>query len=81
MDVDDFRKRQQADLQRHQKGEYAVRRRPFHERYGHLAKPEDEDDYYNGNDDAITSESEVEEEIQSHEAVNYHVGGDEGEEA
>lgn len=89
MNVDDFRKRQQADFQRHRNGEYAVRRRPFHERYGHLAKSQDgrgnDEDYYrdndSDNDDAITSESEVEEEIQSHEAVNYHDGGDEGEEA
>lgn len=81
MDIDSFRERQQADIQRRQNGEYAVRRRPFHERYGHLAKSDETDDYYNNDEDAITSESEADEEIQSPEAAKHGVAGDEGEEA
>lgn len=80
MDIDDFRKRQQADLQRQQNSSYAIRRRPFHERYGHLTQQKDEDDYYN-DEDAIETESEADEEIQSAEASNYQEPADEGEEA
>lgn len=80
MDIDEFRKRQEADLQRQQNSSYAVRRRPFHERYGHLAYREDTDDYYN-DEDAIETESEADEEAQSPEASNYQKPTDEGEEA
>lgn len=83
MDIDEFRKRQEADLQRHQNGEQVLRRRPFHERYAHLAQPEQVNDYYNNDDDddAIATDSEVDEEIQSPEALNHRSAADEGEEA
>jgi palmitoyltransferase len=84
MDVNEFRKRQEADLQRHQSGvEHVVRRRPFHERYAHLAQSENADDYYNNgeNDDAIATDSEADEEIQSPETLNHQSAAEEGEEA
>lgn len=89
MDVDDFRKRQQADLQRHQTGERVVRRRPFHERYAHLDRSERENDHYNDDDDddealATDSEDDAEEEIQSPSIPERKSGGkveEEGEEA
>jgi hypothetical protein len=89
MDVDEFRKRQEADLQRHQSGgEHVVRRRPFHERYAHLAQSEESKDYYNNNDrndDAIATDSEADEEIQSPETLHRHsapaAAAEEGEEA
>jgi len=93
MDVDEFRKRQQADLQRHQTtGEHVVRRRPFHERYAHLNQPGKANDHYNNNnddddeDDAITTDSDAfaDEEIQSPSILNHHSAAaeeDEGEEA
>lgn len=81
MDIDDFRKRQEADLQRHN-GEHVVRRRPFHERYAHLAQPERAgDDYYDNDEDAIATDSEADEEIQSPETLNQQATADEGEEA
>lgn len=76
MDLDAFRKRQEADLQRRQNGEHVVRRRPFHERYAHLNQPEQAADDYYGNeedDDAIASDSEADEE--------NRLAADEGEEA
>jgi palmitoyltransferase len=81
MDIDDFRRRQEADLQRYQNGEQVTRRRPFHERYAHLAQSEQADDYYNNDDDAIAADSEVDEEIQSPETLNHQSIADEGEEA
>ena len=87
MDVDDFRKRQQADLQRHQTGEHVVRRRPFHERYAHLDRSERENGHYNDDDDddealATDSEDDAEEEIQSPSILERKPGGEEeGEEA
>jgi hypothetical protein len=82
MDIDEFRKRQEADLQRRQNNDQVVRRRPFHERYAHLAQPNQKEDYYDhDDDDAITSGSEADEEIQSPEAVGQHLAADEGEEA
>ena len=84
MDLDDFRKRQQADLQRHQTGEHVVRRRPFHERYAHLDRSERENDHYNDDDEALATDSEddAEEEIQSPSILERKSGGDEeGEEA
>jgi palmitoyltransferase len=81
MDVDDFRRRQEADLQRYQNGEQVTRRRPFHERYAHLAQSEQADDYYNNDDDAVATDSEVDEEIQSPETLNHQAVTDEGEEA
>jgi K+/H+ antiporter YhaU regulatory subunit KhtT len=75
MDVEEFRKRQQADLQRHQTGgEHVVRRRPFHERYAHLDRTGQADNYYNDNDDddavATDSEDDADEEIQSPSILN-----------
>lgn len=61
-----------------------MRRRPFHERYAHLAQPNEADDYYNNDDDdenAIESDSEIDEEIQSPEVANQQLTADEGEEA
>jgi hypothetical protein len=86
MDVDEFRKRQQADFQRHQTGEHVVRRRPFHERYAHLDQSERESDQYNNDDDddAIVTDSddEADEEIQSPSILNRQSAvEDEGEEA
>lgn len=89
MDVDEFRKRQQADLQRHQTGEHVVRRRPFHERYAHLDRSGQENDHYNddGNDDdnalATDSDDEADEEIQSTSILNHRSSAEEeeGEEA
>jgi len=89
MDVDEFRKRQQADLQRHQTGEHVVRRRPFHERYAHLDRSGQENDHYNddGNDDdnalATDSDDEADEEIQSPSILNHRSSAEEeeGEEA
>jgi hypothetical protein len=76
MDVDEFRKRQQADFQRHQTGEHVVRRRPFHERYAHLDQSERESDQYNNDDD------EADEEIQSPSILNRQSAAEgEGEEA
>lgn len=93
MNIEDFRARQEADFQRRRQQNSAVRRRPFHERYGHLGRAEsgEGENHYYDNDDAITSESEAEadEEIQSpqaqaavhhdHNPKNQY--GDEGEEA
>lgn len=76
MDLDDFRRRQEADLQRYQNGERVVRRRPFHERYAHLAQPEQANDYYDNEDDAIAADSEADAETLSNQAI-----ADEGEEA
>ncbi|GAB7334121.1 hypothetical protein MBLNU13_g06195t1 [Cladosporium sp. NU13] len=87
MDVDEFRKRQQADLQRHQTSENVVRRRPFHERYAHLDRSVRASDHYNDNDDdddAITtnSDDEADEEIQSPSILNRRSNAEEeGEEA
>ena len=83
MDINDFRARQEADLQRrNQSGEYVVRRRPFHERYAHLAQPERaNEDYYDNDDDAIASDSEADEEIQSPETLDQQANAEEGEEA
>lgn len=88
MDVDEFRKRQQADLQRHQTGEHVVRRRPFHERYANLGRSERANDHYNDNDDdddealATDSEEEADEEIQSPSILNRRSDAEEeGEEA
>lgn len=87
MDVDEFRKRQQADFQRQQTGEHVVRRRPFHERYAHLDRSERESDLYNDNEDdddaiATDSEDEADEEIQSPSILNRQSAvEDEGEEA
>ena len=85
MDVNEFRKRQEADLQRHQSGgEHVVRRRPFHERYAHLAQSENANDYYDkdrnhNDDDAIATDSEADEEIQSPETLNHLSPAEEGE--
>jgi hypothetical protein len=82
MDIDEFRKRQEADLQRRQNSDHVVRRRPFHERYAHLAQTNQTDNYYDHNgDDAMTSGSEADEEIQSPEAAGQQSAADEGEEA
>jgi hypothetical protein len=88
MDVDEFRKRQQADLQRQQTGEHVVRRRPFHERYAHLDRSERKSDRYNNDDDddddalATDSEDEADEEIQSPSILNRQSAAEEeGEEA
>lgn len=88
MDVDEFRKRQQADFQRQQTGEHVVRRRPFHERYAHLDRSERESDRYNNNDDdddnalATDSDDEADEEIQSPSTLNRRSAvEEEGEEA
>jgi palmitoyltransferase len=82
MDIDEFRKRQDADLQRRQNSDHVVRRRPFHERYAHLAQTNQTDNYYDhDDDDAMTSGSEADEEIQSPEAAGQQSAADEGEEA
>lgn len=90
MDVDEFRKRQQADLQRQQTGEHVVRRRPFHERYAHLDRSERGNDRYNNNNDddddedaiATDSDDEADEEIQSPSILNRQSAAEEeGEEA
>ena len=83
MNIDDFRKRQEADLQRRQHNDNVVRRRPFHERYAHLAQSNETEDYYAHDDDedAITSGSDADEEIQSPEAASQQLTADEGEEA
>lgn len=85
MDVDEFRKRQQADLQRHQTGGHVVRRRPFHERYAHLDRSGQADDHYNDNDDdddealATDSEDDADEEIQSPSILNRRSTAEEAE--
>jgi len=61
MDVEAFRRRQEADLQRYNGGENVVRRRPFHERYEHLAKPGASEDAYNEAENTAF-EDEVEDE-------------------
>ena len=83
MNVDDFRKRQEADLQRHQHNEQVVRRRPFHERYAHLAQANQADNHndFDEDSDALTSGSEADEEIQSPGAARQQMTSDEGEEA
>jgi palmitoyltransferase len=83
MDIDEFRKRQEADLQRRQNNDQVVRRRPFHERYAHLAQTNQTKNYYDhdDDDDAVTSGSEADEEIQSPEAAGQRSAADEGEEA
>ena len=90
MNIDEFRKRQQADLQRHQTGEHVVRRRPFHKRYAHLAHSEKANDHYSNNgedendddNDTTVTDSEVDEELQSPETLNQQsAAADEGEEA
>ena len=83
MDIDEFRKRQEADLQRRQQNDQVVRRRPFHERYAHLTQANQTENYYDhdDDDDAMTSGSDADEEIQSPEAVGQQMVSDEGEEA
>jgi len=82
MDIDEFRKRQEADLQRRQNNDQVVRRRPFHERYAHLAQTNQTENHYDHeDDDAITSGSEADEEIQFPEAAGQRSAADEGEEA
>jgi hypothetical protein len=86
MDINEFRKRQEADVQRRQQNDQVVRRRPFHERYAHLAQANQTGNYYDDDhddddDDAITSGSEADEEIQSPEAAGQQSAADEGEEA
>ena len=85
MDIDEFRKRQQADLQRHQTGsEHVVRRRPFHERYAHLDRSGQGSNHYNDDDDddddaiATDSEDDADEEMQSPSILN--LGRSDGEE-
>ena len=48
LDVEDFRKRQAADVARYEDadGEYVVRRRPFHERLKEMNRAGREDTYY-----------------------------------
>jgi hypothetical protein len=82
MDIDEFRKRQEADLQRRQNNDHVIRRRPFHERYAHLAQTNQTENYYDHEDDgAVTSGSEADEEIQSPEAAGPRSVSGEGEEA
>lgn len=79
MDVDAFRKRQEADLQRYSDGERVVRRRPFHERYEYLAKSATEATAYDEGED-LASESENDEEEHARGRTSNRVD-DEGEEA
>ena len=60
MDVDDFRRRQQADLARYadMDGEYVVRRRPFHERLEEMHRAATYDHYYGKEDVAVESDDE-----------------------
>ena len=83
MDIDEFRKRKEADLQRRQQNDQVVRRRPFHDRYAHPAQANQTENYYDhdDDDDAMTSGSDADEEIQSPEAVGQQMVSDEGEEA
>lgn len=77
MDIEAFRRRQEADLQRYAGGETVVRRRPFHERYKHLAKPigaYDEGEETPSEDE----EDEEEEELRGRASKRF---SDEGEEA
>ena len=59
MDMDDFRKRQDADFARYADadGEYIVRRRPFHERLEEMDRASRQD-AYNRDETAIETESE-----------------------
>ena len=66
MDVEEFRKRQAADLARYEDadGDYVVRRRPFHERLGGMQKTDrtriyDNDD--NDEDVLVTDDEDPEE--------------------
>jgi len=82
MDIDEFRKRQEADLQRRQNNDHVVRRRPFHERYAQFAQTNQTENYYDhDDDDAISFGSEADEGIQSPEATGQQSAADEGEEA
>lgn len=79
-DVEEFRKRQQADLRRFEDGERVVRRRPFHERYEHLAKSEPRVYELDDNDEAVLNSGE-DSEPEPADALKSNDVGDEGEEA
>lgn len=59
LDIDDFRRRQEADLARYAdaEGEYVVRRRPFHERLEDLQK-ESRAQVYDEDEAAIETSSD-----------------------
>jgi len=80
MDIEAFRMRQEADLQRYSDGERVVRRRPFHERYEHLANASTSDGVYGEAEDTASEDDEEDEEepLRSRAAER---AGDEGEEA
>ncbi|GAB7364410.1 hypothetical protein MBLNU230_g4952t1 [Neophaeotheca triangularis] len=81
VNIEDFRRRQEADLARYVDGELIVRRRPFHERYADAPPPngsgiqkykdyaeDTEDDVYDSDPELVDS-------------PNAKAGRDEGEEA
>ena len=80
MDIEDFRRRQEADRQRYADGEFVIRRRPFHERYEHLAKTTQ--DAYEDDEQAITTDDEDDDEPELLDNGNKPKAyEDEGEEA
>lgn len=60
LDIDDFRRRQDADIARYADadGEYVVRRKPFHERLEEMNRASQQD-AYDRDETAIETESET----------------------
>lgn len=80
MDIEAFRRRQEADLKRYAGGETVVRRRPFHERYEHLAKDSSSAGAYDEAEDTPSEDDEEGEEELSRGRASKRAS-DEGEEA
>ena len=82
MDIEKFRKRQEADLARYADadGEYVVRRRPFHERLEDMHRATYED-AYNPDETAIETDEDdsgSDEDFVEHDARKQDDAGEEG---
>lgn len=81
MDIEAFRRRQEADLQRYSGGERVIRRRPFHERYGHLAQYSTGASAYDGAGDTASEDDDDNDEEEPLRGRMNKRASDEGEEA
>jgi palmitoyltransferase len=83
-DVDEFKRRQAADVSRYTDAddEYVVRRRPFHERLEAASSQEQETSYYDYDETAVMSEDEYgSDDDQSRGRTGQENANGEGEEA
>lgn len=69
MDIESFKQRQAADRERQVNVETVIRRRPFHERYRHLAQQDQ------------SVENDFDSESDSEPVQDDNIQGDDGEEA